>query len=130
LYLGIVRIYDQNKANESSLTLILPIIGFSMRLLLDIAAKEYFTSIGDSKKANEDDAYRSFLDEVKKKLRVSGKQGELNYAALTTDWLDVKYPVDAILGKWAHGTMVANKSEILKMSQFVGDILELYFKRK
>ena len=43
LYWAIDKIYEQNKNNKNELEIVLPIVGMSLRLILDVAAREYYS---------------------------------------------------------------------------------------
>jgi hypothetical protein len=122
LYCGICAIYEKFDGQEN----ILPVIAMSLRLLLDTSARVYFIDIGDAKTAEKDGAYKKFLKEAKKHLT---KQKE-NSIALNNEWLSDQRNLDAVLGKYAHGSIVYKQGEILKDSIIVADILEYYFKKE
>lgn len=121
LYCGICTIYEKFNGQEN----ILPIIAMSLRLLLDIAARAYFIASDNKIEAQKDSAYKNFLKEAKKHLN---KQKE-NYLALNNDWLSDQRNLDAVLGKYAHGSIVCKPGDILKDSIIIADILEYYFKK-
>jgi len=121
LYCGICAIYEKFNGQEN----VLPIIAMSLRLLLDIAARTYFIDIGDTNAAGKDNAYKNFLKEAKKNLN---KQQE-NSLVLNNEWLSDQRNLDAVLGKYAHGSIVYKQGDILKDSKIVADILEHYFKK-
>jgi len=121
LYCGIYEIYEKFDGQE----IILPIIAMSLRLLLDIAAKNYFIGQGNNSEANKDSAYKKFLKEAKKQL---SKEKE-NSLSLNNEWLSDKRNLDATLSKYAHGSIVYKHGDILKDSIIIADILEYYFKK-
>lgn len=125
LYSAIAIIYEQNKKNRKKLRIILPITGMSLRLILDVAAREYYKNKGEEK-LKEDQVYKSFLKIAKKELK---NQEDINYLSLTNDWLSDKFNIDGILAKYAHGNINTSNDDILKMSAVIADILELYFKK-
>ena len=122
LYCGICAIYEKFDGQEN----ILPITAMSLRLLLDTAARAYFIDIGDNNTAEKDSAYKKFLKEAKKHLN---KQKE-NSLALNNEWLSDRRNLDAVLGKYAHGSIVYKQGDILKDSIIIADILEYYFKKE
>jgi len=122
LYCGICTIYEKFNDQEN----ILPIIAMSLRLLLDTAARAYFISIGDSDAVEKDDAYKKFLKEAKKNL---SKQKE-NSLVLNNEWLSNQRNFDAVLGKYAHGSIICKQGDILKDSIIIADILDHYFKKE
>lgn len=121
LYLAIVKIYSQNKNDDKTL----PIIGMSLRLLLDVVAREHYESVGEQEKANKDQIYKTFLKEAK----VNMKKQDVNYLALTNDWLSDEIKLEGLMGKYAHGNITVSRLDVLKNSIVVGEILEFYFKK-
>ncbi len=126
LYCAIDKVYEQNKNNESSLHIVLPIIGMSLRLILDIAAREYYKEKGDKEISKSDALYKKFIKEVKEKYRNMYEQEKLNYVSLDDIF---KMDFEALLGKYAHGNIIFEKSQILTTSKIVGEILEIFFRR-
>jgi hypothetical protein len=125
LYLGICKVYDQNKNNNADLRKIYPILGMSMRLILELAGREYFKN--DSGKSKKDQLLDDFLKVVKKEFRKQDKQQKLNYISLAQDWLSSKLDLEGITHKWAHGNLPVDKTNLLSISHIVGDILENFF---
>ena len=125
LYTGICLIYDQNKNNNTDLRKIYPILGMSMRLILEVAGREYFKD--DSGKSKKDQLLDDFLKIVKKEFRKQNKQQKLNYLSLAQDWLSSKLDLEGITHKWAHGNLPVDKTNLLSISYIVGDILEIFF---
>lgn len=128
LYSAILHIYGQNMNNFSKFDLISPIIGMSLRLILDVAAREYYLDV-DPKKAGKDQLLTPFLKVVKNDFKDQNIQKNLNYLSLTSAWLSDRHKIEGLLMKWAHGNLMTNKSELLNMSYVVGDILTIYFKK-
>jgi hypothetical protein len=122
LYRAILRIYESNEKDAT----ILPIIGMSLRLITEVAARTYFDK-NDPKKAQKDQVYNDFLKVAKKEMNL--KQADKNYLSLTTDWLDNKNNIEAILAKYAHGNIPVSRDGILKNSFVIGEILEHYYKK-
>ena len=125
LYTGICLIYDQNKSNDTNLRKIYPVLGMSMRLILEVAGREYFK--GDPEKSKKDQLLDDFLKIVKKEFRKQNKQQKLNYLSLAQDWLSSKLDLEGITHKWAHGNLPVDKTNLLSISYIVGDILENFF---
>lgn len=122
LYRAIVNIYEKN---ENDIT-VLPIIGMSMRLITEVAARVYFDS-NAPEKANKDQLYNDFLKLAKKEMSL--KQESKNYLSLITDWLDGGSKLEALLAKYAHGNITTSKDGVLKSSFIIGEVLEHYFKK-
>lgn len=125
LYRGIDMIYASNHKDEKRLACVLPIVGMSMRLILDVAARKYYEENGSTKIAR-DQLYKEFLKEAKQNMSQENK----NFVSLTTGWLSDKENMDGLLAKYAHGNITAQKNDILNASIIVGDILEVYFKKE
>jgi len=125
LYTGICLIYDQNKNDNTDLRKIYPVLGMSMRLILEVAGREYFKD--DSEKSKKDQLLDDFLKIVKKEFRKQNKQQKLNYLSLAQDWLSSKLDLEGITHKWAHGNLPVDKTNLLSISYIVGDILEIFF---
>lgn len=121
-YCAIDYIDKKTKNNENSLL----IIGVSLRLIIDLSARIYYKSIGDIETSEKDQIYKDFLKLAKQQL----SKEQVNFLSLTNDWLSGSYNLDGLLGKYAHANIVPNRSDILKMSCVVADILEYFFKDK
>ncbi len=128
LYTGICLIYDQNKNNNIDLRKIYLILGMSMRLILEVAGREYFKD--DPEKSKKDQLLDDFLKIVKKEFRKQNKQQKLNYLSLAQDWLSSKLDLEGITHKWAHGNLPVDKTNLLSISYIIGDILEIFFGKK
>ena len=128
LYTGICLIYKQNKNDNSNLRKIYPVLGMSMRLILEVAGREYFKD--DPGKSKKDQLLNDFLKIVKKEFRKQDKQQKLNYLSLSQDWLSSKLDLEGITHKWAHGNLPLDKTNLLSISYIVGDILGTFFGKK
>lgn len=121
-YRAIDTIYSSGKENNA----ILSIVGMSLRFLLDVSAREYFSNV-EPEKLKEDLLYKDFIKIARKEMNLS--QEKVNYLALTNDWLDKNNSLDAVLAKFAHGSIPVSKDGILEKSYIVGDIVEYFFKK-
>lgn len=65
LYRGIDAIYSSHQNDDKQLAPMLPIIGMSMRLILDVAARKYYEQTNNSKVAR-DQLYKEFLKKQNK----------------------------------------------------------------
>lgn len=124
LYCGIIDIYDRFKDKEH----VLPIIGMSLRLILDVSGRLYYEKQGETV-AQEDQISSRFIKEAKATLKGKLKQKTKNSVSLTLEWISDKYSLEAILHKFAHGSIDYSKQNIIQTSKVVADILELYFKK-
>ncbi len=127
LYRAIVKIYEQNSKTDTELEIILPILGMSLRLILDVAAREYYKENNDEK-FNENAPYKSFLKLIKKHFKDNFEKEKSNYLALS-DLISSENNLEALLAKYAHGDIEFRKQDVISNSFIIGDILELYFKR-
>jgi hypothetical protein len=122
LYRAILGVYEKSHYD----TTVLPIIGMSLRLITEVAARVYFNE-NAPKKANKDQIYNDFLKIAKNEMSLD--QESKNYLSLTTDWLDGGNNLEGMLAKYAHGNIITSRDGILKASFIIGEILEYYFKR-
>jgi hypothetical protein len=122
LYHAILNIYENNQNDNNVLT----IIGMSLRLISEVAARVYF-DINDKEIAKKDQIYNEFLKIAKKDMRL--EQESKNYLSLTSDWLDGSNNLEGMLAKYSHGNITVTKDGILKNSFIIGEILEQYFKK-
>jgi len=122
LYGAIISVYNKHKDDET----VWPIIGMSLRLLLDVAARVHYSGIQGATKQNKDSIYKDFLDKAKKQMNA---KKDINYLSLTSDWLSDKHSMDGMLSKYAHGNITTNMKDILSNSHIIADILEFYFKK-
>ena len=96
----------QKNENDSS---VLPIIGMSLRLITEVAARIYFDEI-DPEKSKKDQLYNEFLKNAKKEMSIN--KGSVNYLSLTSDWLDGNNNLEGVLAKYAHGNIIVSKDGI------------------
>ncbi len=123
LYLAIDKIYKKGRDDEN----ILLIIGMSMRLMLDVAARIYYNKQGDLENAGTEKPYQNFIKCFQEQCK---DKKIVNYLSITSDFLNKNFEFEALLGKYAHGNTSVLKQDVLKMSCVTGDILETYFKAK
>ncbi|MGS0524881.1 hypothetical protein ACU8V7_06450 [Zobellia nedashkovskayae] len=123
VYRAIDTIFKTGKDDNS----ILSIVGMSLRFLLDVAAREYYADV-KPEKLNTDSLYGDFIKVAKKEMGLN--QNRINYLSLTNDWLDSRNNLDAVLAKFAHGSIPVSKDGILEKSYIVADIVEHYFKKE
>lgn len=126
LYTAITDIYERFSEKEN----VLPIIGMSLRLILDVAGRIHFERVGQAAQANDDGVSGRFIKEAKKELKDSLPLNTKNAAALTLDWISDSTNLAGIVHKFAHGSVDNSKRTIVQTSVVVGDILEHYFKRE
>jgi len=122
LYRAIEKIYNSNKNSDESL----PIIAMSLRLILEVGARLYYDET-DPQQNKKDQLLKGFLDVAKKDMKIDST--DKNYLALTAEWMDAKINLEAILAKYAHGSIAYDRGTILKNSKIVGEIIEFYYKK-
>ncbi len=123
LYLAIDKIYKKGKDDED----ILLIVGMSVRLVLDVAARVYYQKIGDIEASKVEKPYTDFIKLFQKECN---DKKIINYLSITSDFINKDFSFEALLGKYAHGNVEVSKQDVLKMSCVTADILEYYFKNK
>lgn len=122
LYLAIDEIYRDVKDD-----LIYPIIGMSLRLLVEFAAREQFEKEHNRKITSSDiHIYDNFIKKAKNELA----QESLNLSVITQNWLNTNENIEGLLAKYAHGEIAYDKDNILHLSYCVADILKYYFSKK
>ncbi|WP_347711401.1 hypothetical protein [Olsenella uli] len=122
IYRGIDWIDEQYLKHPDTLVHLLPILGISLRLLMETVAREYFASRGDNR---GDNSLRDFLKDVAKPT-VKKKVDEvgLNKFTLASEWIAGQYNFDAIFGKWAHGTLEVDRASLVRQSELVALIVK------
>lgn len=122
IYRGIDWIDEQYLKHPDKLAHLLPILGFSLRLLMETVAREYFASIGDDR---GDKALSNFLKEVAKPA-ISAKIGtvERNNMALASEWIDGMHNFEALFAKWAHGTLAVDRSALVRQADLVALVID------
>ena len=123
IYLDICNIYERiHKKDERGCV---EILGFSLRLILDVAAKEYF-KMNPVEVKNQDDLYKKYI----KLLRTSSMTQE-DKTVLGID-NDIKNLIDetnleAFLAKLAHGSVRIDMGMVLRLSKVIGQLLKIHF---
>lgn len=122
VYRGIDWIDDQYLKDPDRLEHLFPILGCSLRLLMESVAYEYYASIGEDR---GDKSLANFLKDVakpaiKSKIDTVGR----NNLALASEWIDGKYNLEAFFSKWAHGTMAVDRASLVRQSELVALIID------
>lgn len=102
----------------------LPVVAFSLRLLLEICAQEFYEA-NDPGKDYKDGALKPFLRLAKKELEKASYREKVTELSLNTDWIKGDLNFEAILSKWAHGTLTADNGTVVRISVLAGDIIRL-----
>lgn len=119
LYRAIVLIYDNHKKDKT----VLPIIGMSLRLLLEVGARVYYEN--DIEISKSDQIYKKFLKQAGSEMVL--KQDEINYFSLTQSWLAKNSDIEGLLGKFAHGSLLTIENDVLESSKVIADVIKFYF---
>lgn len=123
IYRDICEIYEKNKSTGRCVE----ILGFSMRLILDVAAREYFTE-NQNPGVKKDDIYREYIKLIKSQVN----QKDKNTLSLDKSIKNLieEDNVEALLAKLAHGSVHANIQMVLNLSYIVGSILKIHFAKR
>ena len=124
LYRAIDDIYQHYLKNQQKRACYLPIVAFSMRLLLETCAQEYFKA-NEPDKDYKDGALKYFLKTAKKKMESAALFEEINEVSLNGEWIEGKLNFEGILSKWAHGTLLADGESVVRISRLVGNIIKI-----
>ena len=122
LYRAIDWVDLQYLSSPNKYGCLLPILGFSLRLLVETVAREYYEAHGKSDVPN---IFNSFMKDVakpaiKNKISISNK----NYIALASEWIDGDVPLDALFHKWAHGVIPVERASLVRQSELVALIIQ------
>lgn len=103
------------------------ILGFSMRLILDTAAREYYKENPDAT-IKGDAVYRSYI----KLIKENSTPEDVNTMRLNKPMADLisGENVEGLLGKLAHGAVHADIGMVLNLSYIIGHILNIHFSNK
>lgn len=123
IYRDICEIYEKSKGTERCVE----ILGFSMRLILDVAAREYFTK-NPNPRLKKDDIYKEYIKLIKSNVN----QKDRNTLSLDKSIKNLieEENVEALLAKLAHGSVHANIRMVLNLSYIVGAILKIHFAKR
>ncbi|WP_281336326.1 hypothetical protein [Flavobacterium eburneipallidum] len=121
LYRAIVLIYDNHRKDKT----VLPIIGMSLRLLLEVAARVHYND--DPEISKSDQIYKKFLKQAGTDMIL--EQNEINFFSLTKSWLAKNSDIEGLLGKFAHGNLLTIENDILESSKVIADIIKFYFSK-
>lgn len=123
IYLDICNIYERiHQKDERGCV---EILGFSLRLILDVAAKEYF-KMHPVEVQSQDDLYKKYLKKLKS-LPLS--QEDKNALGIDNDIKNLidETNLEAFLAKLAHGSVRANMGTVMSLSKIIGKLLKIHF---
>lgn len=122
IYRAIDWIDEQYLKHPDNLKHLLPILGFSLRLLVEIVAKEYFISIGEEHK---DSSLKPFLKNVAKSIiKAKIDSVGINDFTLASEWINGSHNLNATLDKRAHGTLLTDRDSLTRESELVALIIK------
>lgn len=103
------------------------ILGMSMRLLLDVAAHEYFAA-NPSQKKSRNNEYAEYIKIIKGLCTAKGKNTISVDPSITI--LIQESNMEAFLPKLAHGVAHCSRAAVLTLSLIIGPILTIHFSEK
>lgn len=122
LYRAIDWIDQQYLTNPDANNHLLPILGFSLRLLMETIAREYYES-QDSKPTQS--PFSAFMKSVAKPaLKEKIDSSRQNYLALASEWINGDISFEALFHMWAHGTVPVDRASLVRQSEFVAIIIK------
>ena len=124
IYAGIEHIYSEYKKDVNGRAYLLPILGFSLRLFLETVAREYYLAQNPPVDKGDDALAVFHKDVIKPLLRKREESMMLNQDALTAQLIDRRDNLEAILNKWAHGTLDVDEEILLRESKIVAYIVK------
>ena len=125
IYLDVCKIYELHTTGGQGYV---EILGFSLRLILDVAAHEYYKE-NPVEGQNQDDLYKQYIRLLKKSA-----SSKLDETSLGID-IDIVNLIDemnlqAFLAKLAHGSVRTDISMILRLAKIIGHLLKIHFSSK
>lgn len=123
IYLDICNIHERiHQKDERGCV---EILGFSLRLILDVAAKEYF-KMHPVEVQSQDDLYKKYLKKLKS-LPLS--QEDKNALGIDNDIKNLidETNLEAFLAKLAHGSVRTNMGTVMSLSKIIGKLLKIHF---
>lgn len=122
IYLDICNIYEMHKQNGEGCV---EILGFSLRLILDVAAHEYY-KINPVQGQNHDDLYKKYIKLLKNSVSVQEDKNSLGVDVDISNLIN-ESNVEALLAKLAHGSVRTDISMVLRLSRIIGHLLKIHF---
>lgn len=122
IYLDICNIYELHQKNGVGCA---EILGFSLRLILDVAAHEYY-KLNPVEGQNQDDLYKQYLKVLK---ATTPNQEDKNSLGVDVDIKNLinEHNVEALLAKLAHGSVRTDIAMVLRLSRIIGQLLKIHF---
>jgi hypothetical protein len=126
IYRAIEDVYSQYEKNPAGKAYLLPIIGFSLRLFLGVVAQEYYAAENPSIDKG-DDALKFFLKDIVKPYLRDKSELLLNQYSLASEWVNGDINLEAVINKWAHGTLAADNDTIIRHSKLIAEIIRAFW---
>lgn len=129
LYRAIEWLDGQYHSDPKNREFLLPVLGFSLRALLEVVAREFY--LEKEGKQLHDSAVKPFMrDIVKPLVRQKMDEDTSNYLALKADLITDSNSFESILHKWAHGSMPVSYENFVEQSVIVAEIIkEVHWKK-
>lgn len=123
IYLDICNIYDRVYKKEGKGCV--EILGFSLRLILDVAAKEHY-KLNPIEGLNQDDLYKKYI-KLLRSMPMSAK--DKNELGINTNICNLiaGENLEAFLAKLAHGSVRVDIGMVLRLSKIIGQLLKIHF---
>lgn len=122
IYLDICNIYELHQKSGKGYA---EILGFSLRLILDVAAHEFY-KLNPVDGQNQDDLYKKYIKVLK---ATAPNQEDKNSLGIDTDIKNLisEHNVEALLAKLAHGSVRTDIAMVLRLSKIIGQMLKIHF---
>ncbi|NHM15806.1 hypothetical protein GMI69_03850 [Eggerthellaceae bacterium zg-887] len=122
VYRAIDWIDQQYLLDPTGMTHLLPILGFSLRLLMETVAREYY----QDKKVNPGESpFNTFMENVAKPV-IKDRLDESNQKsyALASEWIDGNLKFEGLCHQWAHGAMPVDRASLVRQSKLAALIID------
>ena len=91
---------------------------------MEVCAQEFYEA-NDPEGGYKDGALKPFLRLSKKEMEKSNHREKVTELSLNSEWIKGDLIFEAILSKWAHGTLSADNDTVVRISVLAGDIIRL-----
>lgn len=120
IYHAIDFIFDKYQTKPDKRAYLLPVLGFSMRLLLETVAREYY---GEQVLDADDSCLKTFIKEECKPLLRKQDKSLLNTMSIDATWINGS-KLEATLGKYAHGAMDVQPATLAACSRVIALVIQ------
>jgi len=126
IYWAIDWMWQEYCKKPDKLAFLLPIMGFSLRLLLESVARDYYMS-QDPPVDMHTSAVGPFIKNVvKPSLREEGAKTILSEKSVASVLLDEKTNFDSLLHYWAHGTIDVDETLLVREARALSEIIKRF----